>query len=291
MRLVCVTDVGLACVRIMVCSLRRMGGTGDGGQRNTSAGPVLSFHHAVPSYAHRKCLRATHSGTQKRKKGKRLRQQCVENSYICGHILVETLQTERNSIKKRNKQGDGAHRSGHCRYSTARAASTTAADGTAAKVNAGGCSRHGGRGSLSGEECNFCTPAVAVAAATAVVAAAETATTVAMPHGAVATAASQKRGWQQQRHRRRRHRERHHDGSQSGTPAVAVVKAAAVAGEMVVTPRRGRGRWAATVAAGATARAAAAGTRRATAAPAMKDAAKPLWRWPWRQRRQRRQRR
>ena len=193
-------------------------------------------------------------------------------------MLVETLQTEKKSIKKRHTQGDGAHRSGNCRYSTARAASTTAADGTSAKVNAGGCSRHGGRGSRSSEDYNFCTPAVAVAAATAAEAAAATAATVAMPHGAVATAASQTRGWLQQRHRRGRHRERHHDCGHSGTPAVAIVEAAAVAGEMVVTPRRGRGRWAATVAAGATARAAATGTRPATAAPAMKDAATPRWR-------------
>jgi len=248
-------------VCIIVCSIRRMGGTGDGGQRNTSAGPVLSFHQAVPSYAHRTCLRAAHSSTQERKKGKRLRQQCAANSYSCGHMLVETLQTEIESIKKRHKQGDGAHSSGHCRYSAADVASTTAEDGTAAKVNAGGRSRHGGRGSRSSEDCNFCTPAVAVAAATAAEVAAATAATVAMPHGAVATAASQKRGWQQQRHRRGRHRERHHDGGHSGTPAVAVAEAAPVAGAMVVTPRRGRGRGAAEVSEGATARAAAAETR------------------------------
>jgi len=280
LRLVCVTGVGLVCVCIIVCSLRGMGGTGDWGQRNTSAGPVPSFDQVVPSYAHRTCLRAAHRSTQKRKKGKRLRQQCVANSHICGHMLVEPLQTEIECVTKRHKQGDDAHGSGHCRYSSADAASTTAADGTAAEVNVGKRERHGGRGSRSSEDCNFYTPAVAVAAATAAEAAAATAATVAMPHGAVATATSQKRGSQQQRHRRRRHRERHHDCCQSGTPAVAVGEAAAVAGEMVVTPRRGRGRRAATVAAGATARVAAARTPRATAAPAMNVAATPRRRWP-----------
>ena len=197
MRLVCLTGVGLVCVSTIVCSLRRMGGTGDGGQHNTSAGPFLSFHLSVPSCAHRMCLRAAHSSTQKRKKGKRLRQHCVANTYTCGHMLVKKLQTDKESIEERQKQRDGAHGSGHCRYTAADAASTMEADATAAEVNAGGRSRHGGRGSPSSEKSNFCTVAVAVAAAAAAAAAAATAATVAMPYGALATAASQKRRWRQ----------------------------------------------------------------------------------------------